>query len=191
MRLDRHDIPPLAVIVIFGFAIPFAAWIGLSTRHQFLRDIQNITISFAAIVLVASLALGLFAVRARRREQRLLVERGEQTTSDFVALFMNETERRVASLLLPRLRSMTATGLVPRLEKSTELNGAPLFFAPENVADEVAQLCADLDICTALNRENEAALLRATSIEQLVSALARFIDDQGKRTDSLLLPSSQ
>jgi len=182
MQLDRHDIPPLAVIVIFGFAIPLAVWIGLSTRQQFLRDIQNTALAYAAIVLIAAIVLGLFAVRARKREQRLLVERGEQTTGEFAALFTSEAERQAATLLLPRLRSMTATGRVPKLERDSELSGSPLYLGREDLAEELVQLCSDLDICTALNRDNEARLLGSATVAQLVSALATFIDEQGVRT---------
>jgi hypothetical protein len=39
MRLDKHDIFPLSVVLLFGFVIPLGLWLGFGTRQQIARDL--------------------------------------------------------------------------------------------------------------------------------------------------------
>jgi hypothetical protein len=178
MRLDRDDMFPLSVILVFGFAIPLSVWLGLGTRSQIFHDLQGIAKEFAIVSVCLALLVAGLTIHARRRNWRLLRELGEQTASDFAALFTTESEQRAAHLLFGRLRSMTATGRVPTLQKEDELSHHPLFLDETELSEQLQQLCEQQEIFTALDRDSEGALYRATTVGQVVSALARFIDQQ-------------
>jgi len=188
MRLDRHDIFPLIVILIFGFAIPIAWWVGFGSRQQVIRDLYDIAKYFAFVGICVAPFVAWFAIRVRRREKRFLTERGEQTPSDFAALFEHASEQRGAKILFHRLRRMTATGRMPRLQKEDRLTGPPLFLVPDDLTEEIEELCKELDICTALDPDAKIALYSANTVAELVAALARFIEQQGLRSDVVTSP---
>ena len=89
---------------------------GSLTTFSIANDIAKY---FAFVSICIASFIGWFAVRLGRRERRFLTERGEQTPSEFAALFANESEQRAAKLLFQRLRRMTATGRVPRYRNET------------------------------------------------------------------------
>ena len=134
MRLDRHDVFPLSVLLFFGFAIPFALWFGFGTRQQIARDIFSLAKDFTVVSVCFAVPIAWFAVRSRKREKRLLAERGEQAPADFAAQFATESERHAASFAFETLRRMTATGRMPRLDREDQLNGSPLFLVPDDLA---------------------------------------------------------
>jgi hypothetical protein len=84
MRLDKHDIFPLSVVLFFGILIPLGAWLALGTRQQIARDFFRLVTSFAIACLGLALFVGWFAIRSRKREKKILAERGEQAPADFV-----------------------------------------------------------------------------------------------------------
>ena len=98
MRLDKHDIFPLSIILTFAIAIPIALWVGFGSRQQIVRDLYDVAKYFAFVGICVAPFIAWFAVRVRRREKRFLTERGEQATSDFVALFAGQSEQRAANL---------------------------------------------------------------------------------------------
>lgn len=188
MRLDKHDIFPLSVIVIFAIAIPIALWVGFGSRPQIVRDVYDTTKFFAFASVAVAVFIAWFTIRLRRRETRFLTERGEQTRSDFAALFAGEFEQRAAALLFQRLRGMTATGRMPKLKKEDTLSGPPLFLVSDDLAEQIGELCEELDICTALDPDARTALYDSKTVSQLVSALARFIEQQGLKSHVVTTP---
>jgi hypothetical protein len=190
MRLDRHDIFPLIVILMFGFAIPIALWVGFGSRQQIVRDVYDTTEFFAFASVAVALFIACFTIRLRRRETRFLTERGEQTRSDFAALFARESEQRAAALLFQRLRSMTATGRMPTLRKEDQLSGPPLYIVPDDLAEQVEELCEELDICTSLDPDAKILLYSSNTVSDLVSALAHFIERQGLKSDVATIPDA-
>src|ERR1022692_756875 len=84
MRLDRHDIFPLSVILLFGVVIPLGLWLGFGTRQQIARDLYGTAKTFAVASLAFALLIGCLSTITRRREKRILAERGEQFPADFV-----------------------------------------------------------------------------------------------------------
>jgi len=183
MRLDRHDIFPLIVILVFGFAIPVAWWVGLGSRQHIVRDLYDTAKYFAFVSICVVPFIAWVALRVRRREKHFLTERGELASSDFAALFAGESEQRAASLLFERLRHMTATGRIPRLQKGDRLSGPPLFLVPDDLTEQIEELCKELDICTALDPEAKIALYSSNTIQELVLGLAHFIEQQGLKSD--------
>jgi hypothetical protein len=188
MRLDKHDIFPLSIILTFAIAIPIAWWVGFGSRQQIVRDLYDIAKYFAFVGICVAPFIAWFAVRVRRREKCFLTERGEQTTSDFVALFAGESEQRAANLLFERLRRMTATGRMPRLQKGDQLSGPRLFLVPDDLTEQIEELCEEFDICTALDPDAKNALYSSNTVAELVSALARFIEQQGLKSDVVTTP---
>lgn len=179
MRLDKDDLFPVSVIVVFALAIPIAFWVGFGSRQQILHDLFNIVRYFALVCLAVAPFIVWFNIRLRRREKRFLAERGEQSATDFANLFASESERRAAGLLFRKLQGMTATRHTPRLRKEDTLSGPPLFLVPDDLSEELEGLCGELDICTALDPDARFALYNATTVSQLVLALSRFIEQQG------------
>jgi hypothetical protein len=185
MRLDKDDIFPASIIATFALAIPIALWFGFGTRQQITHDVFDIVKYFALVgVAVAPFVLW-FNIRLRRREGRFLTERGEQTATDFASLFVTESERQAAAILFDRLRSMTATRRVPKLHKEDLLNGPPLFLVPDDLNENIEELCEELDICTLLDPDARSALFESKTVSQLVSALARFIERQGVKSPAV------
>lgn len=178
MRFDRHDIFPFTVTLIFGLVIPLAGWLGLGSRQQIIRDLYDVAKDFTIVSFAFAIYIGCFVIRSRRREKRVLIERGEQSPSDFAALFAGESEQHAGNLLFERLRRMTATGRMPRLEIEDQLSGAPLFLVPADLAEQLEELCAELDICTVLDPDAKNALYSANTVSQLVCALAHFVEQQ-------------
>ena len=179
MRLDRHDSFPLIVILMLEFAIPVAWVVGFGSRQQIVRDLYDIAKYFAFVSICIASFIGWFAVRLRRREKRFLTERSEQTPSEFAVLFANDSEQRAAKPLFQRLRRMTATGRVPRLQKRDQLSGPPLFLVPGDLAEQMEELCEELDICMALDPDSKIAVYRSNTVAELVSALAHFMSSKG------------
>jgi hypothetical protein len=133
---------------------------------------------FTVVGVCLAVPIAWFALRSRRREKRLLTERGEQAPADFTAQFATESEQHAAKFAFDMLRCMTATGRMPRLDREDQLSGPPLFLVPDDLAEEIEQLCERLDICTALDPDAMAALYQSRTAAQLVSALAHFIEQQ-------------
>ena len=182
MQLDKDDLFPVSVIVAFALAIPIAFWVGFGSRQQILHDLFNIVKYFAVVCLAVSPFIAWFNIRLRRRENRYLAERGEQSAAEFAALFENEPQQRAARLLFRKLQDMTATRHMPRLGKDDPLSGPPLFLVPDDLSEELEGLCEELDICTALDPDARFALYSATTFCQLVLALSRFIEQQGLKS---------
>jgi len=182
MRLDKHDIFPLSVVLIFGILIPLGAWLALGTRQQITRDFFSLLTFFAIACLGLALFIGWFAIRSRKREKKILAERGEQTPADFVAQFASESEQRAATLILEVLQGITATKQTPRLERSDRLDGPPLFVVPDDLAERLETLFEELDFSFALDHDGTLALQEAKTVEQLVLALAHFIKQQGPKS---------
>src|SRR5713101_4539696 len=190
MRLDSHDIFPLLVILMFGFGIPFAWWVGFGGRQQIVRDLYDIAKFFVLVTICVVPLIAWLALRARRREKRFLMERCEQASSDFAALFADESEQRAAHVLFEMLRSLTATGRMPRLEKKDQLSGPPLFLVGDDLTEQIEELCEELDICTTVDPDAELALYSSKTVAQLVSALAHFIEQQGLKSDVVAAPGA-
>jgi len=183
MRLDKDDIFPVSVIVAFGIAIPIAFWVGFGSRQQMAHDLFDVTKYFVFLCAAVAPFVIWFNIRVRRRERRFLTERGEQSAADFVGLFENESERLAAGLLFNRLQGMTAMGRMPKLGKDDLLHGPPLFLVPDDLNEQIQELCEESDICTALDPDARQALHSATTIAQIVSALGRLIKQQGLKSD--------
>jgi hypothetical protein len=185
MRLDRDDIFPVSVIVAFGIAIPIAFWVGFGSRQQIAHDVFDIGKYFAVVCIAVVSFIAWFNIRLRKREKRFLRERGEQSAAEFAALFESEPEREAARRLFSRLQSTTATRRLPRMSKEDQLNSAPLFLVPDDLNEEIEELCEELDICTTLDPDAKFALYNASTVSQLVSALARFIERQGLKSPAV------
>jgi hypothetical protein len=179
MRLDKHDIFPLSVVLFFGILVPLGAWLALGTRQQITRDFFSLLTSFAIASFGLALFIGWFAIRSRKRERKILAERGEQAPADFVAQFASESEQRAATLILEVLQMMTAMKRMPRLERSDQLDGPPLFIVPDDLAERLETLFEELDFSFALDPDGTLALHGAKTVEELVLALAHFIERQG------------
>ena len=56
MRLDKHDIFPLSIIILtFAIAIPIALWVGFGSRaQQIVRDLYDVAKYFAFVGICAS-----------------------------------------------------------------------------------------------------------------------------------------
>jgi len=68
------------------------------------------------------------------------------------------------------------------------LSGPPLFLVPDDLTEQIEELCEELDICTALDPDAKNALYSSNSVAELVSALARFIEQQGLKSDVVTTP---
>ena len=188
MRLDKHDIFPLSVVLFFGFIAPLGAWLALGTRQQITRDFFSLLTSLAIASFGLTLFIGWLAIRSRKRERRILAERGELAPADFVAQFASESEQRAATLILKVLQGMTAMKRMPRLKRSDRLDGPPLFVVPDDLAERLETLFEELDFSFALDPDGTLSLHRAKTVEQLVLALAHFIEQQG--TESVVVSGS-
>jgi hypothetical protein len=178
MRLDRYDVVPFGVVILFGFLIPMAMWLGFATREQVLRDLRQMSTVLGLSIgsfLVAVMSL-VFWWRSRelKRERQLLRERGEQTTSNFTELFNSSAERKVARLLYPRLQSFTVSRHMP-LRQQDSLYDDPLWADEEDIEEFITQLCSELDVCPALKPGVQERLLNAKTVGQLVESLAELV----------------
>jgi len=178
MQLDRNDVFPLSVLFLVGIGIPFGLWFGFGTHQQIARDMFSVAEDFTVVSVCLAVPIAWFALRSRWREKRLLAERGEQAPADFTAQFATESKQHAARFAFEMLRRMTATGRMPRLDREDRLSGPPLFLVPDDLAEEIEQLCQQLEICTALDPDTESALYESRTPAQLVSALAHFIEQQ-------------
>ena len=174
MRLDRHDIFPLSIVLLFGLVIPLGLWLGFGTRQQIARDLYDAAKTFTVASLAFAVLVGCLSITARRREKRVLTERGEQSPADFVAQFASESERRAAILVFDALRELRAAKRMPRLEKGDQITGPPLFLAEGDVEERLETLFEELDFSLWLAPDGASALYNAKSIEQLVLSLAHF-----------------
>jgi hypothetical protein len=71
---------------------------------------------------------------------------------------------------------------MPRLERSDRLEGPPLFVVPDDLAERLETLFEELDFSFMLDPDGTLALHRAKTVEQLVLALAHFIEQQGTKS---------
>jgi hypothetical protein len=178
MRFDRHDIFPLSVVSLFGVVIPLGLWLGFGTRQQIARDLYGTAKAFAVASLAFALLIGCLSTIARRREKRILAERGEQFPADFVAQFASESERRAAILVFYMLRELSAVKRMPRLERGDQMTGPPLFLAQGDLEERLEALFGELDFSLWLDPDGASAMYSAKTIEQLVLALSHFIEQQ-------------
>jgi len=188
MRLDRHDLFSLSIVLLFGFVIPFGLWLGFGTRQQISHDLWDTAKTFAVVSLAFCLLIGCLGTIARRREKRILAERGEQSSADFVAHFTSDSERRAATLVFETLRELSAVKRMPTLKRGDQLSGSPLFLAQEDLDEGMEVLFEKLDFSLWLDPDGASALYSARTVERLVLALAHFIEQQG--ANSVLISSS-
>lgn len=188
MRLDRHDIFPLSVVLLFGIVIPLGFWLGFGTRQQISHDLYGAAKTFTVASLAFALLIGCLSMISLRREKRTLAERGEQSSADFVAQFETESQRRAANLVFATLRDLSAVKRMPTLKRSDQMNGKPLFIAQGDLEERMERLFEELDFSLWLDPDGASALYSARTVEQLVLALAHFIERQG--SNSVLIGSS-
>jgi len=188
MRLDRQYIFPLSVVLFFGIVIPFGLWLGFGTRQQISHDLYSAAMAFTVAILAFALFTGCLSAIAGRRNKRILTERGEQSSADFVAQFTSESERRAAALVFDTLRELSAVTRMPRLERGDQMTGPPSFLAQEDLEERLETLCGELDFSLWLDPDGASALYSAKTVEQLVLALAHFIEQQG--ANSVVIGSS-
>jgi hypothetical protein len=181
MRFDRHDIFPLSV-VLFGLVIPLGLWLGFGTRQQISNDLYGVAKALTVASLAFALLIGCGINIARRREKRILAERGEQSSADFVAQFAGESERRAATLIFDTLRQLSAVKRMPRLERGDQMSGSPLFLAQGDLEERMETLFEELGFSLWLDPDGASALCSAKTVEQLVLALAHFIEQQGAKS---------
>jgi hypothetical protein len=182
MRLDRHDIFPLSVVLLIGLVIPLGLWLGFGTRQQIARDLYFAAKTFAVASLAFAVLIGCLITIARRRAKRVLAERGEQSPTDFVAQFASESERRAAIIIFDTLRGLNAAKRMPRLERGDQMTGPPLFLAQSDLEERLETLFGELDFSLWLDPDGASALYSAKTIEQLVLTLAHFIEHQGVKS---------
>lgn len=188
MRLDRHDIFPLSVILLFGLVIPFGTWFGFGTRQQLSHDLYVDAKTFTVVGLCFAVLIGCLTTIDRRQQKRILAERGEQSCDDFVTQFTSEPERRAASLVFDTLRKLSAVKRMPRLERGDQMSGQPLFLAQGDLEEGMETLFEELGFSLWLDPDGASALYSARTVEQLVLVLAHFIEQQG--ANSVLIASS-
>jgi hypothetical protein len=188
MRFDRHDIFPLSVVLLFGLVIPLGLWLGFGTRQQISHDLYGATKTFTVASLGFALLIGCLSTITRRRKKRILAERGEQSSADFVAQFTTQSERRAATLVFDTLRQLSAAKRMPRLERSDQLSGPPLFLAQGDLEERMETLFEKLGFSLWLDPDGASALYSAKTVEQLVLALAHFVEQQG--ANSILIGGS-
>jgi hypothetical protein len=185
MRLDRQDIFPLSVILLFSIVIPFGLWLGFGTRQQILHELYGAATAYTVAILAFVLLIGcLRSIRGKR----ILTERGEQSSVDFVAQFTSESERRAATLVLETLRELSAVTRMPRLERGDQMTGPPLFLAQGDLEERLETLCGELDFSLWLDSDGASVLFNAKTVEQLVLALAHFIEQRA--ANSVVIGSS-
>ena len=80
MRLDRHDIFPLSVVLVFGLVIPLGMWLGFGTRQQIASDLYSAAKTFTVASIAFAVLIGRISAIYRKREKRILAERGEQSS---------------------------------------------------------------------------------------------------------------
>lgn len=182
MRFDRDDIFPLSIVLAFGFVIPLSLWLGFGTRQQVASDIHGAVKAFTIASVAFAVFIGCVTIFTRRREKRILAERGEQAPADFVAQFTSESERRAATIVFDMLRELSAVKRMPRLERGDQMNGPPLFLAQGDLEERLETLFERLDFSLWLDPDGASALYSAKTVEQLVAALARFIEKQGAKS---------
>ena len=68
------------------------------------------------------------------------------------------------------------------------MSGPPLFLVPDDLTEQIEELCEEFDICTALDPDAKSALHSSNTVAELVSALARFIEQQGPKSDVVTTP---
>ena len=65
MRLDRHDLFPLSVILLFGIVIPLGFWLGFGTRQQISHDLYSAAKTFTVASLAFALLVGCLSMISR------------------------------------------------------------------------------------------------------------------------------
>ena len=66
----------LLVVLLFGFVIPLALWLGFGARQHVAIDLYGVAKTFTVASLAFVLLIGCVSIIARRREKRILAERG-------------------------------------------------------------------------------------------------------------------
>ena len=74
---------------------------------------------------------------------------------------------------------MTATRRVPRLQKRNQLSGPPLFLVPGDLAEQMEELCEELDICMALDPDSKIAVYRSNTVAEVCLHPGPFHEQQG------------
>lgn len=66
------------------------------------------------------------------------------------------------------------------IQKRDQLSGPPLFLVPGDLAEQMEELCEELDICMALDPDSKIAVYRSkNTVAELVSDLAHFMSSKG------------
>jgi hypothetical protein len=144
MRFDRQDIFPLSVVLLFGLVIPLALWLGFGTRQQISHDLYGAAKTLAVVSAGIAALVGCLSIIARRREKRILAERGEQYSADFVAQFTTQSERRAANIVFDTLWQLSTMKRMPRLERGDQISGQPLFLAQGDLEERMETLFEEL-----------------------------------------------
>jgi len=142
MRVEKENLFPLSVILLFMLVIPFAMWIGFATRKQIVQDLSTFAKVATLIILGFALLVACSILWSQRRGRRILAERGEQVVSNFSRQFAGESQQRAAFLIFDVFKSMTASKRMPRLDRNDRLDGPPLFLASEDLAEHLEELLA-------------------------------------------------
>jgi len=135
-----------------------------------MRLFVPVSLAGAATVVVW---IALHNVRGRRRERELTASRGEQTATDFAALFESPSEQFIAEKLLPYLQMSTFTKQFA-FRRDDALWGAPLNFVEDDVEDNLrCGFWDELDLgLTGEDSELARSLFSsATTVGQLVEAI--------------------
>jgi hypothetical protein len=90
MRLDKHDIFPLSIILTLAIAIPIALWVGLGRRQQIVRDLYDIAKYFAFVGICVAPFIAWLAVRA---PNRLFERLGRMTATGRMPRLQKGTDR--------------------------------------------------------------------------------------------------
>ncbi len=139
--------------------------------------------SVLGVVLVGGVAAFIaYTIRAnmaaKRREQAMVEIRGEQTATEFAALFTDASERRVAELLYPRLQSLTLSERVPF--RPDDLIFEHLEIDDEDLTDEILDLLRKLRHPEPNEQEWNAAFGgRVRTVGDVVSAVTRLTETVG------------
>ena len=69
MRLDRHDIFPLSVVLLFGVVIPLALWLGFGTPQQIAHDFYGAAKTFTIASVAFAVLIGCLSIIARSAKE--------------------------------------------------------------------------------------------------------------------------
>lgn len=135
-------------------------------------------------IAAGTLATYVMVERSRRRRQKfelaLLQERGQQSATEFAALFVNESERRVAERLYPKLQELTATESVPL--RPEDLLFTQLAIDDEDLIDEIDAVFSEFGRKRPNTREWDVAFGGGiNTVGELVTAVKQLLERTSPR----------